>query len=571
VTITEPVERLRAAVPRMTPGQLRTFAASCDPDELALLEQVVADVTGAGWRHDPAAMAAYLTPDRADGTPGYRLLPYVRHLGEKFRQLVTGESTRQIWNLPGRLGKSLLGSQWGPVWALDYSEGLAKLILVSYGQLLADENARAVRDLLRLHSDKLRCQLQRDSQKKDRFHTGQGGGLLAAGLDSTITGFGAGAGGGIICDDLFKSWAEAHSETQRQKVYDQYRGTIRNRLDEESAFILHIGHRLHIDDLHGRLLLDQLERDGEEWDVTALPHIAVEGDPLGREPGETLDPERFPTEAAATRARAIGSYLAAALEGQAPIPEEGNELQRSWFVLDETLPTKPDACLTSWDLKLKDNERGDYVVGQVWWRVAGGYWCMDQLRGQFDHATTANAIALLQVRHPYVKQHLVEFAGSADTVMPKLREKRPRYQVTDEMASRLGMNADERAAVQALRRRGMSGLLPRTPKGDKAVRARAAITPLAEAGDVHLPAAAAWVPRWLDEMAAFPNGAHDDQVDAASQALAKLHHARASAKAPTGRQVPEGPKSVGRAPQRAGTRRVPPSQQRRLPQRRRPA
>ena len=41
-----------------------------------------------------------------------------------------------------------------------------------------------------------------------------------------------------------------------------------------------------------------------------------------------------------------------------------------------------------------------------------------------------------------------------------------------------------------------------------------------EAGQVHLPADAAWLDEYLLELLAFPYGKHDDQVDSITQALA---------------------------------------------------
>ena len=63
-------------------------------------------------------------------------------------------------------------------------------------------------------------------------------------------------------------------------------------------------------------------------------------------------------------------------------------------------------------------------------------------------------------------------------------------------------------------------IIPVNPLGGKIARA-AAVSPLIEAGNVYLPhpAYAQWVNDFIEECAAFPNGAHDDQVDAMTQAL----------------------------------------------------
>ena len=59
-----------------------------------------------------------------------------------------------------------------------------------------------------------------------------------------------------------------------------------------------------------------------------------------------------------------------------------------------------------------------------------------------------------------------------------------------------------------------------TPSGGKVARA-AAVSPLIEAGNIYLPHPQLypWVNDFIEECAAFPNGAHDDQVDAMTQIL----------------------------------------------------
>jgi predicted phage terminase large subunit-like protein len=64
----------------------------------------------------------------------------------------------------------------------------------------------------------------------------------------------------------------------------------------------------------------------------------------------------------------------------------------------------------------------------------------------------------------------------------------------------------------------ISGLIPVNPTDSKVARARA-VSPFIEAGNVHIPQNAAWTGDFVEEMCSFPNGANDDQVDAASQAL----------------------------------------------------
>ena len=67
-------------------------------------------------------------------------------------------------------------------------------------------------------------------------------------------------------------------------------------------------------------------------------------------------------------------------------------------------------------------------------------------------------------------------------------------------------------------------LLTLVSPGDSKEARAAAVSPFIEGGDVELPAVARapWVADFVNEAAAFPNGTHDDQVDACTQALARL-------------------------------------------------
>lgn len=532
---TDPLEDVARLLERFTPGQLEEILPRLDPADVAIIERVLGDKAKSGWRSNPVAMAHHLT----NGT--IKQYAYSQLLGEKFVDAVEGRSIRQIWNIPARFGKTLVASQWGPVWAFDRNPAI-KIALTSYGNDLAHKNATDVRDLLVQHGDVLGCRLRKDRRRGDRFVTEEGGGLIGAGIGSALTGFGA---DGAICDDPFKNWQEAHSEARRLLVWNWFRSVLRTRLERDDSFIIVVQTRWHEDDLTGKLLQSDLEGEGEDWELIRLPAIAEAPnpkaaqlwmrlpDPLGRARGEPLEPLRFSLESSLQRARALGSYLAAGLEQQRPAPEEGTDIMRAWWKWYDEPPPKFDASCTSWDMKLKDKEAGDFVVGQAWGRTGGDYWALDQLRGQWNQTTTKTAIVLMQVRHPKIRMHVVENTGNGPEVMAELRRAQPGYSVSEETRSELGITDDEVPKVNALFRRGMSGLLPEIVKGDKRVRARAQ-TPLVEAGNVHLPLRSHWAEGFVDEASTFPNGSHDDQVDAWSQALKRLAGGRGTSTKPTG-------------------------------------
>lgn len=508
-------------------GVLETFEAAVNLARTSRSH----DEALAKWRSDPATLMHYLTA----GT--YQLYSHIRFLSHKFVDAVEGRDVRQIWNLPSQTGKTSLLMRC-VLWGLDQDPTL-RFMYVSYDADKAVREAGEALDEARRFADQLRFTLRPDIQARGRWNTRQGGGLYATGVGGAITGYPADI---MLLDDLIKGWEAAHSENVREATWKVYETQCRLRLQRGTDPIVLAGTRWHEDDPSGRALARQGE-DVQPWSLYRIPHIAEVPDPdaeipemrlpdpLGRLPGEPL--EKFDLAEVLARARTLGSYLAAGLEQQRPAPEEGGELKRAWWRWETALPPAFDEAISSWDPRLKDKQAGDYVVGQVWGRTGGDYWMAEQFRGQWSMGQTKLAIALSAVRHPYVARHYVENTGNGPEVMQELRAGDLDYQVSDENAGALGMTEVERAAVQAVMRRGMPGILPVNPKGDKRVRARAH-SGILEAGNCHLLLGDAGAIALVNESAAFPNGMNDDQVDAWSQAMLKLRRGQATVKASEG-------------------------------------
>jgi predicted phage terminase large subunit-like protein len=82
--------------------------------------------------------------------------------------------------------------------------------------------------------------------------------------------------------------------------------------------------------------------------------------------------------------------------------------------------------------------------------------------------------------------------------------------------------ANGTAVIQELKH-DVAGLIEVQPDGRKIAREHA-VSPIAESGNVYLPqpSIAPRVEALIEEMAVFPHGRHDDQVDALTQALSRL-------------------------------------------------
>ena len=228
--------------------------------------------------------------------------------------------------------------------------------------------------------------------------------------------------------------------------------------------------------------------------VINYPAIA-EHDESHRKTGEPLHAERYPLEALNRIRAAVGERDWAALYQQHPVPDGGGLFKEQWiqYYRQADLPSKFDKLVTSWDMTFKDGAGSDYVVGQVWGRAGAKFYLLDQVRGQMDFVKTKAAFVALAEKWPHAVRKLVEDKANGPAIISELRDK-------------------------------VAGIIPITPKESKEARAYAVST-LWEAHNVYIPdpQEIKWVGRdFIPELLSFPAGAHDDQVDAMTQALNDL-------------------------------------------------
>ncbi len=223
-------------------------------------------------------------------------------IGERVADVVTKGSGRLLINLPGRHGKSELGSHWVPTWFLDNFPG-RDVILASYNDQEARRWGRVVRNEFQ-NNPFTRRRVSRDSADAARWSFAEGGGgMVSTGMGGSLTGRG---GHLIIIDDPIKNDEEANSSRTQEQHREWFKATLYDRLEPGGTLIV-IGHRWVPDDLFGYLLNDH----ADDWEHLSIPMVAELGrpDPMGREAGEALWPERYPAEVAARMKLAMGPYF----------------------------------------------------------------------------------------------------------------------------------------------------------------------------------------------------------------------------------------------------------------------
>lgn len=424
--------------------------------------------------------------------------PHLVLLGDLLVRVAKGERVRAIVSLPPRHGKTEQVSRWGPAWLLGVRPDL-RIGLVSYEATFATTHSHDAREKVRSHGHlfaPLHGRAVTISEGRDSRHewaTNAGGGVFATGIGGPLTGKGFDL---IIIDDPVKNAAEAASKTIRQAHWEWWQSTARTRLEPGGSVVV-VMTRWHEDDLAGRLLAADVAGEGEGWEYVRIPALSEgDGDALGRAEGVALWPERYDETALAAIRRAVGSVVWQALYQGRPSAPEGGMFKRDAWRYGAPPDADPDVAYASWDMTFKDAKTSDYVVGQVWGRWGANYYLVDQVRGRWDFVRTCRELELLDEKHPYVSGHLIEDAANGPAVVSAMRER-------------------------------VAGLIPIRPDGSKEARA-AAVSPLQESGSLYLPdpSAQPWVRQFVDEAAEFPNGVNDDQVDAMSQALRRLHQMR---------------------------------------------
>lgn len=398
-------------------------------------------------------------------------------------RVVRGEIRNLIINIPPRYGKTEIAVIKFIAWCIALNPA-AKFIHLSYSDDLALDNSSKIKELI--ESDEFQrfwpVKLKQDSKSKKKWYTEAGGGLYATAAGGPLTGFGAGSTvddgkfhGAIVIDDPHKV-DDAASELERKKVTARLNSTIKSRRNSRNTPIIIIMQRLHEEDMTGFAMAGGM---GEEFSQLTLRALREDGTALWdfKHTGDELrqmqrtDPYGF-----------SGQYQ------QEPSPEDGEFFKREWLSYYDELPKHlrmygaSDYAVTA--------DGGDYTVHLV----AGvdpndDIYLADLWRGRTDSLEWVEVLLDLIVRHKPLEwaEEGGQIRRSLDPLITKRQAERKAFCYRKQFTSA----TDKPTRAQAIR-------------GRMAQR------------KVYLPKHAAWAEPLIRELLQFPNGKHDDQVDALS-------------------------------------------------------
>lgn len=366
-----------------------------------------------------------------------------------------------------------------------------RVVYATYSQSRANAVSRQIRGLVEQWTP-----LKVGSSNVQRWETREGGGLLAAGRGSAMTGFRSDM---TVIDDPIKDMQEAQSETIRETTTEWFSSVVLTRMASLSQIIV-IATRWHKDDLIAHV---QKALNAEYVNIPAqavagsTPDILGNSDILGREAGEWLPSVQNRSEKSWLLIKsAVGTYVWQALYQGDPQVTGGSyiNVDKIDVIPWDQVVFKDDhgfmqtlgraLVIQSWDLAFTG--KGDYVAGQVWANIGGKWVMIDRYHERVTFTQTVTAIQVMAARWPQTSRIYVEKAANGAALLDTLRKRA--------------------ALIKAV-----------TPLGSKEVRALA-IQPTIDDGNVAI-LDTCYSDGMFQEFRDFPFGKHDDEVDAMTQAL----------------------------------------------------
>jgi predicted phage terminase large subunit-like protein len=438
--------------------------------------------------------------------------PHMQLLCDHYEAVSRGEITRLVVNVPPGMSKTIITTvlwnawDWRPV--KDGGSPWKKYMAISYDQSNAWNEARRVRELVQSDWYQQRWGVpqggatitKESAGSKQDFYNTLGGRRFSTMMGGVATGVHAHI---QLCDDPNKAQdLEGGGDAARKKFEDrcnQWSTTFSSRHADAATFArVVIAQRLHESDLPGQCI-----REGYQALVLPMefePETAYRskwGDDWRTTEGELLAPKRFPQSVIDTKKKEMSAIDYAAQMQQRPTPAEGAIFKLHYFSQRyEYAPQRFDRLTISVDCNYKEKKKSDFFVAQVWGKVGSRMYFLDQYKER-GVSIAAGARGVLGLRKKWLAR-----ATACEVIIED--------------------KANGQAVYQALRD-VIPGVMTVDPLGGKQARA-SAVEMYFEAMDCFFPSDALcpWIKEYILAMCSFPFGRFDDEVDATTQAVARM-------------------------------------------------
>lgn len=423
--------------------------------------------------------------------------PHHKKLAKLMDAVARGEERRILISVAPRMGKSLMSSYLFPAWYLGKFPN-RRIIMASHTGDMATGFGRKVRDLINTpeYRDVFpEVVLKQDSKAAGQWATNGGGEYYAVGVGGALAGRGANL---VVIDDPFSEQVVMAGNTDVfEDAWSWFQTGPLQRLAPDGACII-IHTRWNKGDLIGRLITQMASNpDAEQWDVVEFPAIMNEDTPDAK----SLWPERWPLEALLQKKANMAPQFWQAQYMQSPTSEAGALIKREWWQ-DWEAEDPPDCeyVIMSLDAAQEAHNRADFNAFQVW-----GVFYDDRGRG----APVASIILLdawkKRMEYPELKQTMIE----------EYEKWQPDTFLIEKKSSGSVLYQEMRAAGVPV-----SEFTP--GKGNDKIARVNSVSDIFQSGLVWAPRARRWAMEVIEECSDFPNGDHDDQVDAMTLAIRRF-------------------------------------------------
>lgn len=436
---------------------------------------------------------------------------YLDYLCEVLQAVHARQIRRVIINIPPRFLKSELVSQSWQAWMIGQeNSSRSSVVSASYSGELAARDSRATRDMVTsAWFGHVFPGMELNKNTEKWWSTTGGASRVCAGVGGKILGEG---GDHLIGDDLLSPLGA--DGAARDNTNEWLGSTLWSRLnDQKTGTITIIAQRLHENDPCGYLLAsDKLKL--ENWTHISLPNEAEKrkiyscGDFFyEREVGEFLNPKRLgKKESDRLKAKMRGNY-------------DGQYQQR---------PSKQTGGFLQPGQLIKIDKPGE-LIQREWGLSVSLY--IDPATKEKQNAkedpdnTCITAMARDQLGRIYIVD---QWAAQADaeevcSVIIAMKKKWGAKQVKCEKGGIYNVLSVTLRLLCEIRHVHVNLIPCEFTEGDKVQKAMP-LQAAVRCGQVHVPAAAPWLPAMEEEWRSFWRGAHDDRVDSPALGVLDFEH-----------------------------------------------
>ena len=410
---------------------------------------------------------------------------FIKKLAKKLQDLMYDPKSknRLMCAMPPQHSKSSLITLAFPVWLFCKNPKL-NILIVSSEQDLASNFGIKIRELIYSCGHRFGIKVSKVKSSNSFIMVEKHGQLCEGSIQLTgsrghITGRPVDL---IIIDDPYKGMEDEFTPTALNKKWNWFTSIIEQRLRRHTKLaILHT--RWHSEDIQGRILADDYQREKYEH----IEYAAID------DTGKPLWPEYYDKEFYLDKQRTMGERQFQAIYQQKPLDLTSDFFHINHLIFEDHFDDYIIAKCRSWDIASSDDTLGDqrdYTAGVRMCKTPGEqYWIFDYTHGQYGNNV----------------KNVIKNTARLDG---------PDYTILLEPGTKGGASGllyeEYKSALTGY------STIQSEPRGTKADRA----TPLANAiydGKVHVCINNNELRElFLSQLQSFPNGKHDDIVDACS-------------------------------------------------------